>query len=964
MTPSGPDARPRDDESRHTEFAIYDSLSGVMDIPPNLQVRAAELKDGERFVRVASEQGAPCFELSLRNADMAWESFPDSPRCPGSWSFGEAALPAGHAQEFRTLFDEAFAAEPAESSRGQELTLLWRKGPDVRCRRYPLVSPERPTAAQHRLVSQCSNQVVTWARAATLEQSYVCFATEALGVQWAGPDSVMLLRRSGAQTETVRCRFADLGAQEGAIRVLARKGRLAKVHTSAQSLVPTPVPTEGPAFLVAVRRYDETWTIQSATSDSSFEELFAALAKPDASSETTSPNASRKTPAGLPDTERAELEKRLGGHYALDGSFASLWALEEILIPIRRAPLLGKHLDWMAVYLADLFERAFLEMGMKLERESPSRIAVRTPIRYCFDTRSDVAKLIRPPKTLPTFYGIRWAGSTGLGSSMVPWYGLSTVFQNNAWAETDHDMIGRQRDRMDRAVPWLSKEYARVLDLTEAHRELAEKVARWMVWPPLGYAQNEYGAHNLPKLQQVVADADAGDARALLDAFVAGQDRACQLLAAATAIHFAIPPDTRHEARVYRDASKFFRVEVPPFIEKSIEAHTVKLETPNPDADHPEYAAVYAAKPALGVEIADRVLAKEPTLPVFHCSRGRHLEALKRKDEALAAYHEAIRLKPDYVQARINRGGMYGMSADFARADADFFAAREVRPDDPDLRGNLILNHYFAKSKAQDEAGAQASPKRSAASPSAAQPTDRQEAAGKALRALLRRYSAKQATQNEVMRALMSYEHFLAPSTLLPETHVAKSGLLLSASQSFPPGELWTFTDAVAAQRAQEVHPTLGLYSRGVDAITVLGLFNPQKFTRLWVNPKGPKEECFIFAPGAIGLLVAWTTGLSVEKAAVDNDDVRLRASMSHHPALMVAYGRSIELEAYQGEVVARVAATIDRSHEMDRRLGTQSRPMPPSALRALLGSVGATGFHLEGTGRVFPADVLGGPTA
>lgn len=939
-----------------------------MKVPSHLEAKAAGLKDQERYVAVSGLHGAHCFNLSLREGVMRWESFPDNFHGTGSWTFGETPLPPAHAEEFAALFDGAASESPATAGTGrQELSLIWREGQQVEYRCFHGVgSMTTAPPARERLLSQCSTQVLAWAKEATTDQSYVCFATDALGLQWVGPDSVVLLRRSGGPVQTVRCSLADLGDHAQSVQSLARHAAAAVVHTRAEAVSPRPTASTAPAFLMATRRGSELLVVQSASAYPSFERLFEALESPPEKAPSPSKDSST-----LPASERSELERRLGGRYKLDGTFASLWALEEILIPIRRAPLLANHLDWMSVYLADLFERAFREMGMTLNRESPNRISVTAPISYRFDTRSDLANLVRPPKALPTFHGIRWLGSAGLGSSMVPWYGLSTIFQNNTWALTDHDMIGRQRDRMDRAVPWLRREFVRSLELDEVHHELAEKVARQMVWPPLGYAQNEFGSHNLPKLRQVVADAGSADTRTVLDAFVAGQDRACQLLAAATSLHFAVPPDTRHEAFVYRDAAKFFRLEVPPFIQKSIEEQTATLETPNLDADHPDYAAVYEAKPALGLQLADRVLAKEPNLPVFHCSRGRHLDALKDKDGAMAAYDEAIRLKPDYVQARINRGSMYGMKADFHRGDADFFAALEVQPEDVDLRGNLILNHYFAKSKAQEEAGqakenetpakttqANDAPQSTPVAPASSDFTAAQEEAGQTLRALLRRYSEKQATQNDVLRKLMSYEYFLVPALHLPQTHVGKSGMLFSQTQAFPPGELWVFTDAVAARRTQEVHPTLGLYTGGIDAVALLGLFDPRKFARLWVNPKGAKEECFVFATGALSLLHAWATGLSVEGAAAGNDDVRLRASMSHHPGLLVACkgGRP----ALDAQKVAYVAATIDRSMGMDRRLGTQSTPVPPAPLKSMLVSAGATGFRLEGSDALLPLDVLG----
>ncbi|MFK8000690.1 MAG: tetratricopeptide repeat protein [Polyangiales bacterium] len=934
----------------------------MMNIPPHLETAAENLKEGERFVAVSGVHGTHCFRVTLRGVTMGWENFPDDFHQVGRWAFGDVDLPPAHATEFAGLFDSAMGEDVSAAGMArQELSLMKRENGSVSYRRFETSGRVEPSSpASERLASQCSNQVRAWAAAATLDNSYLCFATNTLGPQWIAPESVMLIRCEGTALTTVRRKLAELGEHAAAVESLAQHQVAVESRMTFELLSARPAgQTKVNAFMLATRRGEATRVVQSETSNAEFTRLFDALSAPDAE-----PDAPEESALATP--ERVELERRLGGVYKLDGSFASLWAVEEILKPIRRAPGLAKNLDWVAEYLADLFQRAFEEMKMKVDRETATKLVVTAPIRYRLDTAKDLERLIRPPKALPTFHGIRWLGGSGLGSAMVPWYGLSTIFQNNSWAETNHDMIGRQRDRMDRAVPWLCEEHVRGLDLAAEHHELARKVARWMVWPPLGYSANDHGEHNLPKLRQIVEEEDATASRTVLDAFVAGQDRAAQLLAAATSIHFAIPPDTRHEAMVYRDAVKVFRLDAPPFIRGAISEHGASMETPNVDADHPKYAAVYSAEPRQGVQLADLVLKDEPDLPTFLCSKGRHLEALRDTAGALACYDRAIALKPDYVLARINRGSIHSMQKDFVRGDADFFAAREVRPEDADLRGNLILNHHFAKGEASTEkpnAGKQIAP---APAPSTRNPPPKiggRERAGLALRELLRRFAAKEVDQNAALRGLMSYQHYLVPGLLLPPRQVAKKGLVLSETQAFPPGELWVFTDAVAATRAQAVHATLGVYAGEINPVQLLGYFDPRKYTRLWVNPKGPQEECFIFTPGAIGLLHAWATGLSVERAASRGESELLRASMSHHPGLLVASsaaGKPLLTRLDSGELVAHVAATIDKSGPMSARLGSKAMPAPPGPLRSILARAGATGFQLEGVDGVFSLDVLG----
>lgn len=651
---------------------------------------------------------------------------------------------------------------------------------------------------------------------------------------------------------------------------------------------------------------------------------------------------------------REDLERRLGPIHTLDGSFGSLWAIEQILLALRRVPQHTEQVAWIASYMCDLFERAFGEMGMTFTRPTATTLHVTAPITYQLDAAYDLERLISPPNHMPTFHGIKWLGNAMLGTACTPWYGLSTIFQNNSWARTDHDMIGNQRDRMDRAVPWLTEEFARMASVPGEHLELAQGLARHMAWPPLGYAQNDLGGHNLPRLRALIDQADALASRTVLDGFVASQDRACQMLAAATAIDVGIPPDTRHEAQVYREAIHHFHQSRPsPFITTSIDRLLCALETPNVDASHPEYASAMDAPAEQGLAVARRVLASEPKLPTFHCCAGWHEEQLGNKEAALARYDRAIELKPDYAQALLNRGALQSMMGEHERASEDFFAARELQPENKHIPMNLLVNFFMnhADSPARSAQPVPVHDERAAA-----------QTRGAALRGLLVRHGQKEVDLNATMRALITHKDYMVPSIYLPHDVVHADGVKFSDAQHFPGGELWVFTDREAADRAQAEQGTLGLYSAGQHAQAVITAFASQPFSRLRINPVGPEEEGFIFLPQAQRLLGLWSSGVALEEVAERGDIANLREEFMGSDTLLIALKQK-QLVITQSPLgpAAHIAATIDRSELMTQVFGdgVTAAPAPPASCVQAMQASGIAHFYLAGVGQLFPLSIL-----
>ena len=648
----------------------------------------------------------------------------------------------------------------------------------------------------------------------------------------------------------------------------------------------------------------------------------------------------------LESNQRAEIERRLGGVYVLDGSFASLWALEHILVALRRVPSLASQTQWMATYLGDLFERAFRQMGMRTSRPSAGKLSVLEPIEYHIDIQGDLARMIRLDEPFPHFHGLRWIPNSMLGSAMLPWYGLSTVFQNHTWAQTQHDAIGHQRDRMDRAIPWLTRAFVDPLELAPADQELAHRVAQAMVWPPLCYPQNDFGEHNLPRLIDVLQDAPAQQTRDVLDAFIASQDRACQMLAAAVAVHFGVPPETRHEASIYHRAIQCFRIsDLPPSMLKSIQRCQPCLESPPCDIGMPEYETLSRLDPSQGLAFGRAMLACDASLPATQCITGWHAERLGRKQEAMEHYTRSIELKPDYAQPLINRGTLYSMDKDHVQGDRDFFAARALRPEDPDLRLNLLLNHLFAL-----DVGQVAHVQTPAPQPNA-------------LRTLLAAYREGEVPGSAVVRAMMEHSGYVVPSVLLPPEYVAARGVVFSARQAFTDGALWVFTDEQTAYQAHDCYNALGPYSFDQPASAFLTPEVQRAFSHVCINPFDRPNE-FVVLGQNMDALRLWFHGVSVEQAAASSELELLSVLARSHRGFMVALRADgqLHLTHESGALTAHVAATPDQGELLGVDLGYPTLMAPVSALhlrRALI-NARVERVRIAGVEGDVPASVFG----
>jgi tetratricopeptide (TPR) repeat protein len=78
--------------------------------------------------------------------------------------------------------------------------------------------------------------------------------------------------------------------------------------------------------------------------------------------------------------------------------------------------------------------------------------------------------------------------------------------------------------------------------------------------------------------------------------------------------------------------------------------------------------------------------------------RGTELFQQKKTDEALAEFQKAIDLKPDFVEAYINKGILHFQNMQDVEAENNIKKALELKPEDPKAK-EILANIYFEQSK-------------------------------------------------------------------------------------------------------------------------------------------------------------------------------------------------------------------------------------------------------------------------
>jgi hypothetical protein len=98
------------------------------------------------------------------------------------------------------------------------------------------------------------------------------------------------------------------------------------------------------------------------------------------------------------------------------------------------------------------------------------------------------------------------------------------------------------------------------------------------------------------------------------------------------------------------------------------------------------------------------------------------------------------------------------------------------------------------------------------------------------------------------------------------------SMVLFGTETRLPPGELWVFTDRVAAERAQAAGALLGPYAANIAGTELFGKIDPS-FQIVRVNPYSPNEQGWQFLPGSYELANLWAQVIALEEGFKNRDD-------------------------------------------------------------------------------------------
>lgn len=409
--------------------------------------------------------------------------------------------------------------------------------------------------------------------------------------------------------------------------------------------------------------------------------------------------------------DRQDLERCLGEGYRLDGSFASLWAIEVILNTLRKQPQFQRHGDWIPAYLTALLKRAYGEMGIPVEECEDLVLYIRDS-DYRQNVYQDYQRLLKADSPFPTIAPQTWQEAPVLNLASAPWYGLAALLRAQPWAEGRVRTYDEIQPQSEPALDWLVREYLRTEfkeKEDEEFKDMAACLLTAMFWPPLVAPGNQFADHNLNQICKIFKAQKQPDTfiNTLLRLLVS-QDRLVSLLAGASCFLISIAPTSPRDARALRRCTRYFRT-LPASISGEPHDRVLEvihmlgssIEAPLKGGNEPEYLETIAFsnqnKYALAAEKITTLIARFPNNPLYHRTRGRLMERLGKDAYAIEDYNRALYLKADYWQALVNRGGFYVRKGAYPKAHADFLAAIKIRPDCETTRDNLLETYFLSK---------------------------------------------------------------------------------------------------------------------------------------------------------------------------------------------------------------------------------------------------------------------------
>lgn len=134
---------------------------------------------------------------------------------------------------------------------------------------------------------------------------------------------------------------------------------------------------------------------------------------------------------------------------------------------------------------------------------------------------------------------------------------------------------------------------------------------------------------------------------------------------------------------------------------------------------------------------------------------------------------------------------------------------------------------------------------------------------------VLRRFAAKEASPDEVLRALVSHDGYFVPLGFAPRLGRTEFERLVQLSERGgpPPGELYVFTDEACLDLV--VKEPLGNFVTpvtGVELFCALG----DDLVKVKVNPGSPREHFWYLGKDAIALGRLWGQAVRLERLLAD----------------------------------------------------------------------------------------------
>jgi hypothetical protein len=201
------------------------------------------------------------------------------------------------------------------------------------------------------------------------------------------------------------------------------------------------------------------------------------------------------------------------------------------------------------------------------------------------------------------------------------------------------------------------------------------------------------------------------------------------------------------------------------------------------------------------------------------------------------------------------------------------------------------------------------------------------------IRDILRSYAAKQATTEQVMRAMAESDEWFVPLPFLAGKLgrlQADSITILSQEATNSPRDLPLFTDKMATARAEGM--PLGAFGGGVSGADVFAALSAQDFDKVWVNPGSPNEERWFIESGGFALTDLWARAIRMERALSANPvDPDCDPMLREFPGFMIAVLTPDSMPAMltnpkNGERYAAIFTTPDRFEIYQEKLSEEER--------------------------------------